>query len=41
LLCWVFTSDGFFFGFLDPVFFMIGLLAIGFLAFDGLETRSK
>lgn len=38
LLCWIFTSDGLLFGFLDPIFFMAGVLAIGIFGFDSIEA---
>lgn len=40
LLCWLFASDeGLFFGFLDPIFFMGGFLAIGLLGFASIEAN--
>ena len=41
LLCWIFTSDNLLFGFLDPVFFMVGILVIGVFGFDCIESDTN
>jgi hypothetical protein len=39
LLCWIFASDQLLFGFLDPIFFMVGILAIGLVGFNSIESH--